>query len=264
MTIKPHIQRVLTSFILLPVLGWAIFSGDPILSIALALAAGVGLLEFFAMFWPDKEKLVWKIGGILFGTGLIWAPLSIGNGALASLSFFAAALFFLVTYARGKTDSFWDCQLLLFGILYLPLMLRLFRPLETTDILFVLLGTFATDTGAFYVGCHFGKRKIWPAISPKKTWAGSFGGLGLCVLLCAIFGAMYGQHSILAYALIGAAMNIAAQFGDFFESALKRWRNIKDSGKILPGHGGILDRIDSLLFVLPVYYSIDQFCHFFG
>ena len=106
MTIKPHIQRVLTSLILLPVLGWAIFSGDPILSIALALAAGVGLLEFFAMFWPDREKLVWKIGAILFGTGLIWAPLSIGNGALAGVSFFAAALIFLVTYARGKTDSF--------------------------------------------------------------------------------------------------------------------------------------------------------------
>jgi hypothetical protein len=96
-----------------------------------------------------------------------------------------------------------------------------------------------------------GGPKIWPSISPKKTWAGSLGGLATCIVVCVGIGLLLGSADILSFALLGTGLNVAAQLGDFFESALKRWRGVKDSGRVLPGHGGILDRIDSLLFVLP-------------
>jgi phosphatidate cytidylyltransferase len=147
--------------------------------------------------------------------------------------------------------------------LYLPFLLRLFRTLSSTEIILVLLTTFAADTGAFYTGSHFGGPKIWPSLSPKKTWSGSLGGLICSVLVCTGVGLAAGAASWVPFALLGMALNFAAQTGDFFESALKRSRQIKDSGKILPGHGGILDRIDSLLFVLPLYCVLSAVYSFF-
>jgi phosphatidate cytidylyltransferase len=126
------------------------------------------------------------------------------------------------------------------------------------ETVLVLLASFASDTGAYYAGSWFGKRKIWPAISPKKTWAGSVGGALTCVAVCLILGFAvgdwpFGRASWGTWIALGLALNLASQFGDFFESALKRSLDAKDSGALLPGHGGVLDRIDSLLFAAPVY-----------
>lgn len=123
--------------------------------------------------------------------------------------------------------------------------------MSAPEIALVLLTTFAADTGAYYAGSHIGGPKIWPSVSPKKTWAGSLGGLCLSIIVCTVIGMAFGAAHWTSFALLGAGLNLAAQLGDFFESALKRWRGVKDSGKVLPGHGGILDRIDSLLFTLP-------------
>jgi phosphatidate cytidylyltransferase len=90
-------------------------------------------------------------------------------------------------------------------------------------------------------------------VSPKKTWAGSWGGLACCTAGCLGLGLLWGLASWPAYLLLGLALGVAAQAGDFFESALKRHLDVKDSGRLLPGHGGVLDRIDSLLLVVPAY-----------
>ena len=260
-----HLQRVLTSVILLPLLGWAILSGDPVLSLAIAAVAGLGLLEFYAMFWPLRRKIVWKAAGTLLALGIVWAPLAWSGAALACLAMLVMALAFLACHDRDRfPDAFHDSQVLLLGLLYLPFILRLFRTVSATEIGLVLLTTFAADTGAYYAGSLIGGPKIWPSVSPKKTWAGSLGGLAASIAVSASFGAALGTAAWTDFALLGAALNIAAQTGDFFESALKRRQGVKDSGWVLPGHGGILDRIDSLLFTLPLYCGLAALFPFFG
>lgn len=101
----------------------------------------------------------------------------------------------------------------------------------------------ATDIGAFFAGRAFGKHKIWPRISPNKTWEGAAGGFAFAALVCGWFGQP---------ALLGVLIGIVAQMGDFAESAVKRKFGVKDSGNLLPGHGGILDRVDGYLFAAPL------------
>jgi phosphatidate cytidylyltransferase len=262
---SPHFKRVLTSLLLLPLLGWAIYSGDPVLSIGVTAVAGLGLMEFYAMFWPGREKPAFKALGLFFALGMIWAPLSWSGAALVCMIMLGVAVSFLIAHDRLKSpDAFKDSQTLLFGLLYLPFILRLFRTISAPEIGLVLLTTFAADTGAYYAGSFIGGPKIWPSVSPKKTWAGSLGGLCASALVCTAMGLSFGSAHWTSFALLGVALNIAAQIGDFFESALKRWRGIKDSGKILPGHGGILDRIDSLLFTLPLYCGLTALFSFFA
>jgi phosphatidate cytidylyltransferase len=110
-----------------------------------------------------------------------------------------------------------------------------------------------TDTAAYMVGRKFGKHKLWPVISPNKTWEGSIGAVIIAVIVTAIYvnlAPVGGDKT----SLINASffLSIAGQMGDLVESAYKRFYGVKDSGKILPGHGGILDRFDSTLFVLPI------------
>lgn len=118
-------------------------------------------------------------------------------------------------------------------------------------IMFILIGTWASDSFAYFVGRRFGKTQMAPHISPKKTVEGLLGGAAGCVILEILFGGFVGFP--LWYALIlGILIAIMAPLGDLFESYMKRVCDLKDSGNILPGHGGMLDRFDSLLFVGPV------------
>jgi phosphatidate cytidylyltransferase len=125
---------------------------------------------------------------------------------------------------------------------------------------FLLIFVFGGDTGALYAGTYFGRHKLIPAVSPGKTIEGSIGGFGVGILLgglCKFFfmPAVSWGTCLLFFICVG----FAAPMGDLFESMLKRVGKIKDSGTILPGHGGILDRIDALLFAAPVAYFIKQY-----
>jgi len=120
-------------------------------------------------------------------------------------------------------------------------------------LLFVLITVAATDAGAFFIGRRFGKRPLCPSVSPKKTVEGMFGGFGAAVLFGTFSGWLLVDGFTILKALCGAfSISFAAQVGDLFESALKRRKGVKDSGTILPGHGGVLDRLDSLLFAFPM------------
>jgi phosphatidate cytidylyltransferase len=120
---------------------------------------------------------------------------------------------------------------------------------------FFFLVIMGSDTGAYYVGKAFGKHKLAPAISPGKTWEGVVGGLATALLLAAISHYWFFRELPLKWALpLAAMMTILGIFGDLTESALKRGAGAKDAAKTLPGHGGLLDRLDSLLFNAPVIY----------
>ncbi len=142
------------------------------------------------------------------------------------------------------------------GIVYIVsgiLSMIYLRDLESgqINILFVLFTVWATDISAYFVGRTIGGPKIWPAISPKKTWSGLVGGMLAAGLVNVVIGLFY-NHPIYIMMLFGAFLAVISQVGDFFESWVKRHFNVKDSGTILPGHGGVLDRVDGLVTVAPL------------
>ncbi len=125
-------------------------------------------------------------------------------------------------------------------------------------VLVALIGVWSFDSAAFFAGRFFGRHKLAPRISPGKTWEGVLGGLVLSILVSLLITA--GPLGVPWYlgVLLGILIGIAAVLGDLAESLMKRQTHVKDSGQIMPGHGGILDRIDSMLFVLIVVYLFAQ------
>ncbi|MCM8782799.1 MAG: phosphatidate cytidylyltransferase, partial [Candidatus Omnitrophica bacterium] len=120
-------------------------------------------------------------------------------------------------------------------------------------LLFLILVTKAADIGAYFIGSRFGKTPLIPKISPQKSTEGMYAGL-LFSMIAAILGKAFLDYSYLHLALLGMSLGILAQLGDLSESLMKRDSNVKDSGNILPGMGGVLDLMDSFLFTAPVFY----------
>lgn len=145
--------------------------------------------------------------------------------------------------------------LLAFGAVYLAAPVASLCHLQRTDpwLVVLLVGIVGvSDTVAFYVGRSLGRRKFSPVISPNKTWEGAFGGLLGGLATTAAWGWLRSGETEPTLLLIGALATVAAQCGDLMESMLKRGAGVKDSGSLLPGHGGVLDRIDGLLFAAPI------------
>jgi phosphatidate cytidylyltransferase len=170
-----------------------------------------------------------------------------------------------------------------FGVLYLAVPLALLVALrrdvlQNVLVVFILFSVWAGDTAAYYVGRSLGRRKLAPAVSPNKTWEGAIASVLASVAVAALVTRFHAEISRLFNSsqandglwrhapssvpwgpviVLGVLTNVAAQFGDLFESALKRGAQVKDSGSLLPGHGGMLDRIDALFFAIPVvwYYA---------
>jgi phosphatidate cytidylyltransferase len=132
----------------------------------------------------------------------------------------------------------------------------------TILVLLPVLLTWATDVGAYAFGRSLGRRKLMPAVSPGKTVEGALGGLALAIVVCLLYVKLFlMRYAQLALTIQGAVLfaivvSVAAQTGDLAESLLKREAGVKDSSRIIPGHGGILDRFDSLLFVLPIAFLL--------
>lgn len=175
----------------------------------------------------------------------------------------AIAGFIALIFRKNEIVSIFKGTFLL-GLVYplLPLLtlsfaLTVSEPNTKIYLFVALIPIYLNDTLAYVTGRFLGKTKLFPSVSPKKTWEGFFGGIigALVVMHVLVFTA--GEYSIdnaFIISLVSIAASVLATFGDLFESKLKRAAGVKDSGKILPGHGGILDRIDAMLFVAPVLY----------
>lgn len=172
---------------------------------------------------------------------------------------------------RHKTFKLKDVAVTLLGIAYIPFLISFVFMVRLLDngyefTWLIMIGTFSTDIFAYFIGKFFGKRKLVPEISPNKTVAGGIGGISGSILCTALFGILYingisGVHlNTIHYPILGIICGVTAQLGDWAASAIKRNVGIKDFGHIMPGHGGLLDRIDSLLFTAPtVYFYINFF-----
>ena len=123
-------------------------------------------------------------------------------------------------------------------------------------ILFLFAVVWATDTGALFAGRAIGGPKLAPTVSPNKTWSGFFGGLVAALAVSLIAALWYGAAALLPIILAGAVLSVVSQLGDLLESRVKRYLHVKDSGSIIPGHGGLFDRVDGLLAAAPVLAAI--------
>jgi phosphatidate cytidylyltransferase len=255
MPANTHQQRIMTAILALTVPAAGIIIGGPVLLAVLALLCALTLWELYGLFWGhDHQRL--RVLGLLCAGLMLWAtlasdPIWLSLALLAG--FWTGAIAFLFRFGTEKEIPVRDAMVFLFGLAYVPLTLHFPLRWGPLEIVLALAAAMAGDTAAFYAGSLWGNKKIWPSVSPKKSWVGSWAGMAGTVGVTIALGATFSDTPWWAFALLGVVLNIAGQFGDFFESALKRGLGIKDSGSILPGHGGMLDRVDSLLFIVPIY-----------
>ncbi len=263
-SLQQQLPRLVTGLALAAVLvACLVFGGLPLV-IVLALVSVLALYEFFQLLWPGKTKIPTKIFGLFLGL-MVFCPVGqpFSVAVILLLAFLWAAAAFLADYGRGNDGARLAGQAALpMGIVYIPLLLHLALTLSVKEQFLVVTAASASDTAADSVGGAIGRHKLWPRVSPKKSWEGSLAGFIACLavtvgIACIPYGGdpLLGGN-ILVWLCIGAILGVAAQVGDFFESALKRAHGVKDSSTLLPGHGGILDRIDSILFSLAAYCVI--------
>lgn len=221
----------------------AIFAGGWSFTILAALAALLLFGEWCAMHGIERR---WRrLGQGLLAVVALFAHAGEVRMALLLLTAMALAL----TFAMRPRGPRWPAL----GIFYAGLpMLALVRLRDTVggaDVLLWVMGiVWATDILAFCCGRLVGGARIWPAVSPNKTWAGLLGGMAGAALFSALFAGARGFGSgALLWLVLGMALAVVAQAGDFFESFLKRRAGVKDSGRLLPGHGGVMDRLDGLV-----------------
>ena len=263
-------RRVATALVALPALLAALFLGPPWLTVAVvALALCLGLLEFAALLRARGIRPMRGMG-LLLAAALFLDVISPGwlSVPFAPLG---ALLLLTVTLSRGADlESVTAAAATLLGAVYLGALggtiaaLRTLVPAEEGAWRVVLLlGILVfSDSLAFFVGHAFGRRRLAPAVSPGKSVEGAIGGLAGGVL-----GAFAVRHlglpdlPALHAAGLGGAVAAMGIVGDLDESLMKRWAGVKDSGTLFPGHGGMLDRLDSLLFGAPVLYYYFQYVH---
>ena len=300
-------KRVLTAALLIPLVLFAVFKAPLwLFALLIALVALLTTHEYLAMIVAygmeplprtTYAMVVLVVGGVFISND----PTLLGYFTWSTWLFRCWTVLLLLSMAFGIPVVFRrDLRMALpasaasaFAVVYIAAPLSLLIVMRHDEIqnflvIFVLLATWAGDTGAYYAGRAFGRHKLAPVVSPNKTWEGSIASVLATILAAFVLFHFHAQisswfggpktadllspskswqgHSAtisstmvpwLQLVLLGIITNVAAQFGDLFESAIKRGAQVKDSGSLLPGHGGMLDRIDALLFAIPAvwYYA---------
>jgi phosphatidate cytidylyltransferase len=259
-------QRVITAAVGVPLVILAIWFGDPWpwFTLLIAAAALAGTYEFYHIANFDRrEPLIYL--GLLWSLALVLSP-HYRNPDFLPIVITAAMLISLICLLLrpSREKAFRDWAWTIVGALYVGWMLSYWLNLRGLAdgrnwVYLAMLTTFANDTGAFFIGRARGKHKLAPAISPAKTWEGAIGGLISSILAAIVIALVLNLISPFAFKywqiiLLGFLVSLFAQLGDLVESLLKRNMEVKESGNLLPGHGGILDRFDSLIFVGAVVY----------
>ncbi len=265
------VKRLLVTIILLPVGMAAILAGGWYLTALVAIFMCLAAWEYVELFRTGglQPAGVLVIGGTL--VLLIGRNLNGFDSAawMISLLILLGMTYHLVAYERGRDQAGTDFGVTLAGMFYIGWFGAYFISLRNLPegkwwILVVLPAVWFADAGAYFIGKRFGQHKLSPRLSPKKTWEGYLGGIVAGVLLTALFAAIWrvgaGPNSAitpLRGALVGLVMGIFPTLGDLGESMIKRQMGVKDSGSLLPGHGGAFDRIDSWLWAVVLgYYMI--------
>jgi phosphatidate cytidylyltransferase len=260
-------KRVLTAFCGLPLVILAVWFSKPEYPFPLLtlLAAVWGLLavyEFFRITGVSKNRpltifgLVWTLLFILYPhfDNASFLPILLTSGLTLSL--------IILVFLPKKEDNFHHWAWMMAGVLYVGWLLGLLVSLRLEEggrnwIYLALFATFASDSAAYFIGKALGRHKLAPHISPGKTWEGAVAGVFGAVILSLLFTLstpLQLSLNCVQAVILGILISVFGQIGDLAESALKRSTGVKDSGNLMPGHGGLLDRMDSIVFAGAVVY----------
>ncbi len=266
------LKRIITAVIGIPLIILLVKSPSDFIFFAVILAVIVlALKELFEVIIagePAFEKWMAILAGCLFPVSVFLGIKSSAENShfLCSAPYavlvFCFIIFFLyyIIFPGKEGNAFAIISSKFFGIFYVAVLLSYLLPINEYPhgknlILFLFFVTWAGDSGAYFIGSLIGKKPLAPSISPKKTVEGAVGSVVssvLAALICQVV--LLNTFDITSCAVMGFGINIFNQFGDIAESMIKRAYKVKDSGNIIPGHGGILDRVDSLLFAAPFFY----------
>lgn len=262
---KFNIPRIITGSLLFGLLFLMIITSGIYIFLLALIFTILAMWEFYAMFWHGEEGIGGRILALIMGGVVLTAGWLNAEALLPviGISFVLVTVYTLITSSHSTALYFKQVGILLFGIFYIPVLLVPILECSSWEQFFLICIVTVSDTTAYFIGLRYGSYKIWPKISPNKSIEGCIAGLIACIIVTILFGVLYGNANFLSFITLAIILGIVAQLGDFFESALKRAAHIKDSGFILPGHGGILDRADSLLFVIPTYTLLKSFTIYF-
>ena len=257
------LPRLLTILATLPVVVACVYFGGVAFLILILALALIAINEFYNMmqkkdfhpaYWVGNFFTVFFIIFAYYALKKNWEPAHSAMLTGAALVTMVATLFL----KQRPKEAIVDIAVTLFGMIYIGWFFSYFLFIRALTergayLLFLMATIWALDIVAYLVGTKFGKHKLWPSVSPKKSVEGAVAGFVVCLIAAGVFGHYAGfgmTHSLILGALIG----IVAQLSDLVESLIKRDAGVKDSSTIMPGHGGVLDRIDSFIFTAPVMY----------
>ena len=259
--------RLLSGIVLVAAALVLIITGGDVLLFSTLLISYIGMFELYRIFHVEKELpgIVGYLAATVFYCNLKWAFLP--DLMVVVLGFLMALMFvYVFTYPKYKTEQM---LAVFFGVFYVAVMLSyVYQTRMLTAgayiVWLIFLCSWGCDTCAYCVGMLIGKHKMSPVLSPKKSVEGAVGGVVGAALLGAIYAAVVGSHleaenPVITYAIICAVGALISMVGDLAASAIKRNHNIKDYGTLIPGHGGIMDRFDSVIFTAPVIYYLSMF-----
>ncbi len=259
-------NRTLINVIGIPAILYLLWQGGPAFASFIFLVMMIGLDEFYRMNTTGRQTPV-KLTGYIF-TGLMaayyfWLPAITLLQGLSLLTCFIVITLF-IEMGRDKLNPTRNMGITILGIMYVPVLLGSVIALRNLDTVYstyftvsMVVAIWICDSVAFIFGMKWGQKKIFPRVSPNKSWVGSLAGL------VSTFVVFYGLHvqgilpdlTLLDVAVFSIITGFFGQAGDFAESLLKRDAGVKDSGKLLLGHGGVLDRFDSIIFASPLTYA---------
>jgi len=257
-------QRSITGILFAIAVIGSIYWHPIIQTVIFSIFIGLGLWEFLRLFEKDERIQLAVIPSFILGAILFFFLIEnlFFNPEINALVFIFP-LFFLFAASelwRKKSDPILNIAVSSFGVLYLviPFYLSIEMNFHDESKLPLVAGMFlliwTNDTCAYFIGRAFGKKKLFERISPKKTWEGTLGGIVFTLFVGFFIGTFINQGSTFFWMVAAVIIAPCSIYGDLLESLFKRSLNIKDSGNILPGHGGILDRFDAVLFAVPFFY----------
>ena len=262
--------RTISAFAALPLFLVVVYLLPPVcLTVAIAV---ISLVSVYELLWRSEvvtDKTLVGIGYVASLTIVLWAHFGYESVYVLPMFFLLTLFVFIVWMTKQQSVKFKHVTATIFGATVIPLFLSsilgIVNNLNGIYLVIVpFMAAWLTDTGAYFTGYFLGKHKLAPTISPKKTIEGSVGGIVVCVMSFLLYGFIMEKFfaldaNYLMLAITGLVLSPIAQIGDLSLSIIKREYNIKDYGVVFPGHGGILDRFDSVLFTAPATLIILNF-----
>jgi phosphatidate cytidylyltransferase len=265
------LQRGITAVFFVIVMVGGLFAGPYVFILLFALITALCLWEYLGMTLETETSLTMRLRKII-ALVLGMLPYAMASAIhvgwvdqpddfiyrICNMAFPVLFLLFLFELFAANTKPFTQVATVLLGILYIGIPYALLvciayrtGTFDTSVILGMLLLTWANDTGAYLIGSKIGKTPLLPRISPKKTWEGTLGGVAVGLFVAYLLSLFLPALSLKEWLILGVIVVIFGSLGDLVESMLKRSKGVKDSGTLLPGHGGFLDRFDAFFFLLP-------------